>query len=115
MTNNIEKKLQIHADICDNIKTVYQLKNADYGDSVGKLYSELGDVSFLTRISDKYYRLMNLLDPKKDKEVNFESVEDTIMDMANYCIIWMTERENARIETERKESQLVQSTMYSEY
>jgi hypothetical protein len=26
-------------------------------------------------------------------EQNYESIEDTIQDMANYCIIWLMERE----------------------
>jgi hypothetical protein len=28
-----------------------------------------------------------------DKQVNFETIDDTIQDLANYCIIWMMERE----------------------
>lgn len=88
----MEKKIEKHEEICNEIHEMYKKKNADYGDSVGQLYSKLGDVSFLTRISDKYYRLMNLL-CKPEEEINYESVDDTIQDMANYCIIWLMERE----------------------
>ena len=85
-------KILIHENICKELNETYKKKNADYGDSVGELYVKLGDITLLTRISDKYNRLMNLLDPKKEGEVNYESVDDTILDMANYCIIWLLER-----------------------
>ena len=86
-------KIQLHKDICLEINETYRRKNSDYGDSVGELFGKLGDISLLTRISDKYNRLMSLLDPSNPKEVNYESIDDTIMDMANYCIIWLMERE----------------------
>lgn len=88
-------KIEKHEQICNEIHEMYIKKNADYGDSVGELYQKLGDISFLTRISDKYHRLMNLMtdnDGYKKKEINYESVDDTIQDLANYCIIWLMER-----------------------
>lgn len=92
-------KIEKHEQICNEIHEMYIKKNADYGDSVGELYQKLGDISFLTRISDKYHRLMNLMtdcDGYKKKEINYESVDDTIQDLANYCIIWLMERELER-------------------
>ena len=89
-------KIEKHEQICNEIHEMYIKKNADYGDSVGELYAKLGDISFLTRISDKYHRLMNLMcdsDGYKRKDINYESVDDTIQDLANYCIIWLMERE----------------------
>ena len=85
-------KIYEHKKICDELNETYEKKNSDYGDSIGELYNKLGDITILTRISDKYNRLMNLLDPNNDREVNYESVDDTILDMANYCIIWLMER-----------------------
>ena len=84
-------KIEKHEQICNEIHEMYIKKNA-----VGELYQKLGDVSFLTRISDKYHRLMNLMcdyDGYMKKEINYESVDDTIQDLANYCIIWLMERE----------------------
>ena len=89
-------KIEKHEQICNEIHEMYIKKNADYGDSVGELYAKLGDISFLTRISDEYNRLMNLMcdsDGYKRKDINYESVDDTIQDLANYCIIWLMERE----------------------
>ena len=85
-------KVEMHRNICLEMNEMYKRKNADYGDSVGELYDKLGDISLLTRISDKYNRLMSLLS-SENKEVNYESIDDTILDMANYCVIWAMERE----------------------
>ena len=91
--------------MCNEIHEMYIKKNSDYGDSVGELYRRLGDISFLTRISDKYNRLMNLM--TKDKpEQHFESIQDTIQDMANYCIIWLMEMEVMQEDIEEALSQL---------
>ena len=90
--DTMERKIQKHNKICTDIHNMYIKKNSDYGDSVGELYRRLGDISFLTRISDKYNRLMNLM-TKENPEQHFESIEDTIQDMANYCIIWLMEME----------------------
>lgn len=88
----MERKIQKHDRICKELHDLYKKKNSDYGDSVGDLYRRLGDTSFLTRISDKYNRLMNLM-TKENASQYFESIEDTIKDMANYCIIWLMEME----------------------
>ena len=88
----MDRKIQKHDKICKELHALYKKKNSDYGDSVGELYRRLGDISFLTRISDKYNRLMNLM-TKENASQYFESIEDTIMDMANYCIIWLMEME----------------------
>ena len=99
-------KIEKHEQICNEIHEMYTKKNADYGDSVGELYAKLGDISFLTRISDKYHRLMNLMcdsDGYKRKDINYESVDDTIQDLANYCIIWLMEREMKKEYTDEVE------------
>jgi hypothetical protein len=88
----MENKIQKHEEICKALHELYIKKNADYGDSVGELYAKLGDITLLTRITDKYNRLLNIFS-NPDKQVNFETIDDTIQDLANYCIIWMMERE----------------------
>ena len=85
-------KIEKHEQICNEIHEMYIKKNADYGDSVGELYAKLGDITLLTRITDKYNRLLNIFS-NPDKQVNFETIDDTIQDLANYCIIWLLERE----------------------
>lgn len=67
---------------------VYQKKNADYGDSFGETYAKLGIISAVTRISDKYNRLVSLCTkPEEERKVKDESITDTLLDMANYCIM----------------------------
>lgn len=61
-------------------------KNKDYGSSVQDTYQKFGDISYLTRITDKYNRICSLM--SKDNEVEDESILDSIKDMGNYCFLW---------------------------
>jgi len=64
----------------------YKKKNADYGSSFDDLFDEFGMTSALIRMKDKYNRLKSITE-KKDIQVKDESVEDTLLDLANYCIL----------------------------
>ena len=83
---NAEKR---HQEICDYIHMdLYLPKNAAYGDSFHKLYSDLGIISAVTQISHKYNRLVNLAkDKNADTLAADESITDTLLDLANYCIL----------------------------
>lgn len=85
-------KLETYENIIKTLAETYKIKNHDYGDSVGDTYEKFGDVSFIVRITDKYNRLMSLWD-KEDNAKVAESVDDTILDMANYCLLWLVERD----------------------
>ena len=85
-------KKDIYNAIISDLAETYAAKNADYGDSVGDTYKKFGDVSFLTRITDKYNRILSLADKGECGAVRDESMDDTILDMANYCILWLVER-----------------------
>ena len=85
-------KKDIYNAILTDLSETYEAKNADYGDSVGDTYKKFGDVSFLTRITDKYNRILSLADKGECGAVKDESMDDTILDMANYCILWLVER-----------------------
>lgn len=87
------KKEEIFDYIVDHMSDTYRTKNSDYGDSVGDTYNKFGDISFLVRISDKYNRLLSLTDNEQNRQVQDERLEDTILDMANYCILWLIERQ----------------------
>ena len=75
----------------DKVLATYDAKNSDYGDSVGDTYKRFGDISFLVRITDKYNRINQLIE--SENKVKDESIEDTILDLANYCLLWLVERE----------------------
>ena len=88
--NNIEH----HKSVCDALNEIYAKKNADYGNSFTATYEKLGPISAVTRISDKYERLCNLITkPEEERQVKSESIMDTVFDMANYCIMLYMELE----------------------
>lgn len=91
-TPKLDKK-DLYNSIIENMSKTYEAKNADYGDSVGDTYNKFGDVSFLTRITDKYNRILSLSDKGECGEVKDEKLDDTILDLANYCVLWLVERE----------------------
>ena len=91
MSANIDK-IQMHKDLCKELNDTYIKKNHDYSDSFGETFNKLGIISAITRISDKYNRLVSLCTlPEEERMVKDESISDTLLDMANYCI--MTEIE----------------------
>ena len=83
-------KVQKHKNICEELTEIYEKKNADYGDSYSKLREEFKD-SILIRIYDKYSRLKRLMN--NEAQVKDERIEDTLKDLANYCIMELIERE----------------------
>ncbi len=82
-----------HLNLCKQMNEIYIKKNQDYGNSFGDMFQELGPVTALTRIGDKYGRLKSLLKPGADIKVKDESIQDTLLDMANYCIMTILELE----------------------
>lgn len=83
-------KVQVHQEICTELNSIYEKKNHDYGDSFAILRKELPN-SILIRIYDKYQRLKTLL-TGTDPKVKDETIEDTLKDLANYCIMELVER-----------------------
>lgn len=79
-------KEKLHQQILDDMHMLYIQKNAAYGDSFSKSFNEFGIIAPIVRISDKFNRICNLV---KNPDVNTgdESIKDTLIDMANYCIL----------------------------
>lgn len=87
-------RLGIYQYLLNNLEETYEAKNNDYGNSVADTYDKFGCVSFLVRITDKYNRLMTLCNPSApEQKVQDEKIDDTILDLANYCLLWLVERE----------------------
>lgn len=84
-----------HAGICSELNETYRKKNNDYGNSFKKSYDEFGIVSAVVRMTDKMERL-KALTTGVDNLVKEESVEDTILDLANYAIMTVIELRNRR-------------------
>ena len=85
-------KVQKHKKICEELNSIYEKKNHDYGNSFGETFDKLGIISAITRISDKYNRLVSLcMLPDEERKVKDETISDTLIDMANYCIMTLIE------------------------
>ena len=80
--------------IAEDIASLYEVKDKAYGNSFGSTYEKLGLISAVTRISDKYNRLCNLA-TNKDIDNLGESIEDTLKDMAAYCIMTLIEMQQS--------------------
>lgn len=87
-------KVQAHAQICQKLNKIYAQKNHDYGDAFGKGYAEYGEVMAVIRLEDKLNRLKALR--TADPLVKDESTNDTLMDLANYAIMTLIERERVK-------------------
>lgn len=85
-------KERLHNQICSNLHTLYAQKNADYGDSFSKVRTEFPN-AVLVRLSDKLERLKTLYGkPEGEQEVVDESIDDTLLDLANYALMETVER-----------------------
>lgn len=87
-------KIERHLEIVQSLNQLYASKNSDYGNSFGETYHKLGIISAITRISDKYNRLISLATkPEEERKVKDESIQDTLLDLSNYCIMTVIEME----------------------
>lgn len=81
-----------HKEICKDLNSMFIAKNAVYGDSFSETYRDFGAISAATRIADKFNRMKALVNGVENK-VTDESLKDTLLDLANYCIMFVMEME----------------------
>ena len=81
-----------HKEITDYMHKTYVSKNKDYGNSFERTHKEIGSRASLGRIADKFYRLQNII-LNDEQLVEDETVKDTLIDMANYAIMFAMELE----------------------
>lgn len=84
-----------HEELMSKIHETYIQKNKAYGNSFDKSLDEFGPVAALTRMSDKWNRLKELT-LKDDISVGDEPLKDTVLDLANYCVMyymWLNNKE----------------------
>ena len=93
----MDNLIKQHKTVCDKLNATYEQKNRAYGNSFIETYNDLGIISAVTRISDKFNRLKTLA---KNTEIpqGDESISDTLLDMANYCIMTYMELNRAKEE-----------------
>lgn len=81
--------------ITETMLDVFKKKNHDYGNSFDQSLDKFGLIASVVRLSDKMNRIESLIN--KEAQVKDESIRDTIMDMANYCIMtamWLNKQCN---------------------
>lgn len=84
-------RVQVFEKQLRNMLDLYKSKNEDYGNSFSKSFEEYGLTSPIIRLSDKLERLKSLND--KDYAQVEESIEDTLVDLANYAVMTLVEIE----------------------
>lgn len=88
--------------IVNEMADLYEKKNANYGDSFGKLYKDLGPIAGLVPLHNKLDRITNLVKGGKN---DFESLEDSFKDLACYTVMNIL----AIMEAEDQKTQAVHS------
>ena len=108
-------KVLRHKAHCDELNTLYERKNHDYGDSFHQTFVEEGFAMSRIRLADKFNRFKTLsryVATVKDlrmgttdnathaalgkkQMVTDESIRDTLIDLANYAIMTVLEMDDA--------------------
>lgn len=83
-----------HTSVCKELHNLYLKKNHDYGDSFHKSYEEEGLAMVRIRLGDKFNRFKTL--SKSERQVEDESIRDTLIDLANYAILAVMEIDGGR-------------------
>lgn len=72
-------------DVTYDLAEIYEKKNQDYGNSFEKSMDEDGLIVAKIRLGDKFRRFSELI--THEAQVKDETLEDTLIDMANYTIL----------------------------
>ena len=84
---------QLHRDILVQLHQTYARKNHDYGNSFHKVREEFPN-AVLIRLMDKLERLKALYNSPALVD---ESIEDTLLDLANYAIMEVVEARMSKL------------------
>jgi len=82
--NKVNEK--VVKNILQKMFDTFAIKNKKYGCSFEVSVDKYGIIAALTRISDKFNRIENLI-LHNDEGTDDETVMDTLIDMANYCVM----------------------------
>lgn len=109
MNTEMEKRMGMHAELCDFLKDLHRRKNIDYGDSFHQSYLEEGKAMIRIRLGDKLNRFKELSRKNKEEQlVNDESMRDTLLDLANYALMAVVEMDY-EAESEKKRDKGISS------
>lgn len=92
-----EEYLRFHKEACEKMQEITKAKNADYTGASSDPFANFSQVEilgicsaeqgFLTRMIDKMSRINSFVQ-QGTLQVKEESVEDTLLDLANYCLLF---------------------------
>ena len=88
--DTLEDREDLHRLLCEELTETYVRKNHDYGDAFHLTFLEEGFAMARIRLTDKLNRFKTL-SRGADQAVSDESIEDTLMDLANYAIMTVME------------------------
>lgn len=88
----MDSKIKVHKQLCDYLNDIYKAKNSDYGDSFAKVRQEYPE-AIIIRLMDKLERLKTLYKQEAEPAVWTENIGDTLIDLANYCLLELVERQ----------------------
>lgn len=95
-----EQYMDFHKKCCQRMIDITAKKNSDYSGGSTDPFANFTQIShvvqlksvieigFMTRMSDKFSRIGSFI-TKGVFEVADETVEDTLLDLANYCILFI--------------------------
>lgn len=72
---------------CGELSSLLKEKNRKYGNSFEKTADEFGNSCIVIRLFDKLNRIKTLLLSGEEDNMQGESVEDTLTDLAGYAIL----------------------------
>lgn len=78
----------------DELLSIFEKKNADYGNSFEESLEKHGIIAAIVRMEDKMGRLNSLTKPGSKQKVSDESLVDTLKDLSNYALmtaVWLEE------------------------
>lgn len=86
----------------DELLSIFEKKNADYGNSFEESLEKHGIIAAIVRMEDKMGRLNSLTKKGAEKKVSDESLVDTLKDLSNYALmtaVWLEEEKSGKAKT----------------
>ena len=90
---NTKTTVERFREITQEMVDLYEKKNNNYGDSFAEIFEdfeEFGPIVGIFPLCTKISRVKNLVKGGKN---DFESLEDSLIDLANYTIMYLIELE----------------------
>nr|DAS91296.1 MAG TPA: Nucleotide modification associated domain 1 [Caudoviricetes sp.] len=79
----------------DELLSIFEKKNADYGNSFEESLEKHGIIAAIVRMEDKMGRLNSLTKKGAEQKVSDESLVDTLKDLSNYALmtaVWLEDK-----------------------